>query len=70
MKAWAKIHQDQNNNGCTRFGKTEISGEDEEEDVETNSTFIFKELPTVMKTEQNGIFSFCKQHFLNYTVIL
>ena len=47
--------------------ETEISGE--EEGVETISTFILSEFQTVIKTEPDGIFEFCKRHFLKLTVI-
>ena len=48
-----------------QVGETEISGEEE-----THSTFILGEFQTVLKTEPDGIFLFCKRHFVKHTVIV
>ena len=61
-----KFHQDRTNNEYDKLGKTEISVE---EQGKPNSTFIFSEFQTVIKTKPNEIFGFCKRHFVQHTVI-
>ena len=51
-----------------QVGETKISGEGGDGE-ETNSTFILGEFQTVIKTEPDGIFLFCKRHFVKLAVI-